>query len=256
MVSPTRYAKSGDLHIAYQVAGESDISLVYVPTWMGQIEVLVEEPSVEAFIARVCSYARVISFDRRGAGLSDPWLGVPTLEEQMDDVLAVMEATGTARAALMASLEGGPLAMLFAATHPDRVSSLILYCTFSRSRWAPDYDWVPPDEERDARIAATVAQWGQGGVPLALAPSKAGDPAYADWAGRMERYSASPGTMSKIMAAIGETDVRHVLPSIRVPTLIMHRREDTFMKVEHSRYLAEHIPGARYVELEGTDSLF
>jgi len=256
MVSPTRYAKSGDLHIAYQVAGESDISLVHVPTWMGQIEVLVEEPSVETFIARVCSYARVISFDRRGAGLSDPWLGVPTLEEQMDDVLAVMEATGTERAALMASLEGGPLAMLLAATHPDRVSSLILYCTFSRSRWAPDYDWVPPDEERDARIAATVAQWGQGGVPLALAPSKAGDPAFADWAGRMERYSASPGTMSKIMAAIGKTDVRHVLPSIRVPTLIMHRREDPFMKVEHSRYLAEHIPGARYVELEGTDSLF
>lgn len=256
MGTATRYTKSGDLHIAYQAVGESETSLVYIPTWMGQIEVLVEEPSVEAFLGRVCAYARVISFDRRGAGLSDPWLGVPTLEEQMDDVLAVMDATHTERAALMASLEGGPLAMLFAATHPDRVSALILYCTFSRSRWAPDYDWAPRDEARGARIAATIAQWGQGGVPLALAPSKAGDPAYAEWAGRMERYSASPGTIRKIMEAIGETDVRHILPSIRVPTLIMHRREDPFLKVEHSRYLAEHIPDARYVELEGTDSLF
>jgi len=254
--TPTRYTKSGDLHIAYQAVGDSDTSLVYIPTWMGQIEVLVEEPSVEAFLQRVCSYARVISFDRRGAGLSDPWLGVPTLEEQMDDVLAVMEATGTERGALMASLEGGPLAMLFAATHPDRVSALILYCTFARSRWSPDYDWAPHASERDGYIEAIIGQWGQGAVPLALAPSRAGDPAYVEWAGRMERYSASPGTIRKIMKAVGETDVRHVLPSIRVPTLVMHRREDPFLRVEHARYLAEHIPGSRYVELEGTDSLF
>ena len=254
--APTRYTKSGDLHIAYQAVGESDTSLVYIPSWIGQIEVMVEEPSVEAFLQRVCAYARLISFDRRGAGLSDPWLGVPTLEEQMDDVLAVMDATHTERAAVMASLEGGQLAMLFAATHPDRVSSLILYSTFSRSRWAPDYDWAPVDEDRDARIEALVAQWGQGGVALALAPGKAGDPAFAEWAGRMERYSASPGTIRTMMESVGETDVRHVLSSIRVPTLILHRREDSFMRVEHSRYLAEHIPGARYVELEGTDSLF
>ena len=256
MGAPTRYTKSGDLHIAYQAVGEGDTSLVYIPTWVGQLEVLAEEPSVEAFLKRMCAYTRVISFDRRGAGLSDPWLGMPTLEEQMDDVLAVMEATDTEQAALMASLEGGPLAMLFAATHPDRVSSLILYCTFSRSRWAPDYDWAPRDSERDARIEAGIAQWGQGALPLGLAPSKAGDPAFVEWAGRMERYSASPGTIRQIMEAIGDTDVRHVLPAIRVPTLVMHRREDSFLMVEHSRYLAEHIPGARYVELEGTDNLF
>lgn len=174
----------------------------------------------------------------------------------MDDVLAVMEATGTERASLLASLEGGPLAMLFAATHPDRVESLILYCTFARSRWAPDYDWAPSDDKREQRVEAVVAQWGQGAVPLALAPSKGQDPAYAEWAGRMERYSASPGTMRQIMAALGDTDVRHVLPSIRVPTLVMHRREDPFLQVQHGRYLAEHIPDARYVELEGADSLF
>ena len=256
MPAKTRYTKSGDLNIAFQATGQGPPDLFYVPTWVGQVEVLVEEPSVHAFMERVCEFTRVISFDRRGAGLSDPWLGVPTLEEQMDDVLAVMAAAGSERTALMASLEGGPLAMLFAATHPDKVSALVLYCTFSRSRWAPDYDWVPSDESRQARIDASVVQWGSGGVPAALAPSKADDPAFIEWAGRMERYSASPGTIRTIMEAIGETDVRHVLPSIRVPTLIMHRRDDSFLMVEHSRYLAEHIPGARYVELEGTDSLF
>ena len=256
MGTPTRYTKSGDLHIAYQAVGEGPPDLLYVPTWIGQIEVLVEEPSVSSFLERLCGYVRVISFDRRGAGLSDPWLGVPTLEEQMDDVLAVMDAAGSERTALMASLEGGPLAMLFAATHPDKVSALILYGTFSRSRWAPDYDWVPSDEERHARIEAGVAQWGSGAIPAGLAPSKGDDPAFLEWAGRMERYSASPGTIRTIMEAIGETDVRHVLPSIGVPTLIMHRRQDSFLKVEHSRYLAEHIPGSRYVELEGADSLF
>ncbi len=258
MDSPTRYTKSGDLHIAYQVAGKAPVDLVYVPTWIGQLEVLMEEPSIAVFLDRVCSFARVISFDRRGSGLSDPMHGVPTLEDQMDDVLAVMDAAGTERAAFMGSLEGGPLAMLFAATHPDRVSALILYATFARSRWAPDYDWAPSDEDREARIEASIAidQWGRGGIPAELAPSKKDDPAFLEWAGRMERYSASPATIRRILDAVGKTDVRHVLPTIRVPTLIMHRRDDSFIKVEHARYLAEHIPGARYVELEGSDSLF
>ena len=256
MGSPTRYAKSGDLHIAYQVAGGGPIDLVYVPTWIGQIEVLKEEPTIAAFIGRLCRFARMISFDRRGAGLSDPWIGAPTLEDQIDDILAVMDAVGSERAAIMGSLEGGALAMTFAATHPDRVSALVLYATFSRTRWAPDYDWVPSDEERAERMEWLVAQWGQGGVTKGIAPSRAGDPAFEEWAGKMERYSASPGTIRKIMEVVGETDVRHVLPTIRVPTLVMHRRDDTFLKVEHSRYIAEHLPDARYVELEGSDGLF
>ena len=227
-----------------------------MPTWIGQVEVFAEEPSIQAFVERTCDFARVISFDRRGSGLSDPMNGPPTLEDQMDDVLAVMDAAGCERVALLGFLEGGPLAMLFAATHPDRVSALVLYATFARARWAPDYDWVPQDDEREARLEASFAHWGQGTIPRALAPSKADDPAFREWAGRMERYSASPGTIRKIMAAVGETDVRHVLPTIRVPTLIMHRRDDTFIKVEHSRYLADHIPGARYVELEGSESMF
>jgi class 3 adenylate cyclase len=198
----------------------------------------------------------MISFDRRGSGLSDPWVGLPTLEDQMDDVLAVMDANGIERTALMGSLEGGPLAMLFAATHPQRVDSLILYATYARTRWAPDYDWPPRDDEREARIGEIVAQWGEGRVPAALAPSRADDPAYQRWCGRMERYSASPGTAEAVVRALGDTDIRHVLPTIRVPTLVMHRRDDPFLMVEHSRYLAEHIPDVRYVELEGADSLF
>jgi class 3 adenylate cyclase len=252
----TRYTRSGDVHIAYQVTAGGGCDLLYVPTWISQVEVLGEEPSIAAFLGRVSSFARLISFDRRGSGLSDPMAGVPTLEEQMDDVLAVMEAVGTERVAVMGTLEGGPLAMLFAATHPDHVSELVLYASFSRSRWAPDYDWPPTDAERDGAMEAAIAQWGQGAVPLGLAPSRAGDPAFAEWAGRMERYSASPGTIRRIFDAVGETDVRNVLPTIRVPTLVMHRREDPFLMVEHSRYIAEHIAGAKYVELEGTESLF
>lgn len=256
MGSATRYAKSGDLHIAYQVAGKGPVDLVYVPTWIGQVEVLAEEPSIAAFLERVCGFARVISFDRRGSGLSDPWQGVPTLEDQIDDVLAVMDAAGSERAALMGTLEGGPLAMTFAASHPGRTTDLILYATFSRTRRAPEYDWPPDDEARARQVEALIHQWGLGGIGAEIAPSRVGDPAFVEWAGRMERYSASPGTIRKILSVVGETDVRHVLPTIRVPTLIMHRREDSFLDVRHSRYLAEHIPGARYVELEGTDSLF
>jgi class 3 adenylate cyclase len=256
MDQPIRYARSGDLHIAYQAHGDGPVDLVYVPTWIGQLEVLMEEPSIAAFVERLSSFARVISFDRRGAGLSDPWDGLPTLEDQIDDVLAVMDAAGSERATLMGSLEGGPLAMLLAAAHPQRVESLILYTAYARTRWAPDYDWPPRDDERQERVEEIVSQWGQGAAPSALAPSLAGDPAFQRWAGRMERYSLSPGAARSVFTALGETDVRHVLPTIRVPTLVMHRRDDPFLMVEHSRYLAEQIPGARYVELEGVDSLF
>src|SRR5215218_877580 len=140
---PIRYARSGELHIAYTSAGEGPPNLFYVPAWIGQVEVLLEQPRIAAFVERLCSFARVVSFDRRGSGLSDPWVGLPTLEDQMDDVLAVMDATGVERASLMGPLEGGPLAMLFAASHPERVESLILYATYARTRWAPDYDWPP-----------------------------------------------------------------------------------------------------------------
>ena len=256
MGSPTRYARSGDFHIAYTTAGNGPVDLVYVPTWIGQIEVLAEEPTINRFIEQTGKFSRLIAFDRRGAGLSDQIHGVPTLEEQMDDVLAVMDAVGSEKAALLGSLEGGPLAMLFAATHPERVSSLVLYATFARNCFAEDYDWADKPETRDPRVEALISQWGSGGIAAGLAPSKAGDPDFVAWAGKMERYAFPPGQARRILGAVGETDVRDVLPAIQVPTLVMHRKGDAFIDIRHSHYLAEHIPGARLVELEGEDGLF
>jgi class 3 adenylate cyclase len=207
-------------------------------------------------LERLTSFARVITFDRRGAGLSDPLLGAPTLEEQMDDVLAVMDAAGSERAAIAGTLEGGPMAALFAATYPERTTALVLYSTFARATWAPDYDWAWTSEERNVRVAELVAHWGEGLVAGSVAQSLAGDSDFLDWAGRLERLAASPATAKRIFDLMGEFDLRDVLPSIRVPTLVMHRRGDTVLMPEHSRYIASRIPGARLVELEGDDNMF
>jgi class 3 adenylate cyclase len=251
-----RYAKSGDLHIAYAVEGGRPIDLVWIPPWVSQVEYLWSEPSLERVMARLTQFARVITFDRRGSGLSDPFFGAPTLEDQMDDVLAVMDAAGSESAAICGTLEGGPMAALFAATFPERTDSLILYATFARATWAPGYEWAWPAEERNWHMAEAVAHWGEGAVASSVAPSQAGDPGFMEWAGRLERLAASPSTIRRIFELIGEFDVRDVLPSIRVPTLVMHRSGDSFIKVEHSRYIASKVPGARYVELEGDENMF
>jgi class 3 adenylate cyclase len=251
-----RYAKSGDLHIAYVVEGDGPIDLVWIPPWISQVEYLWSEPSLERVMARLTQFARVITFDRRGSGLSDPFFGAPTLEEQMDDVLAVMDAAGSESAAICGTLEGGPMAALFAATHPDRTDALVLYATFARATWAPDYDWAWSAEERDRSMEELIAHWGEGFVASSVGPSKISDPGFMEWAGRLERLAASPSTIRRIFDLIGEFDVRDVLPSIRVPTLVMHRTGDTFIKVEHSRYIASKVPGARYVELEGDENMF
>jgi class 3 adenylate cyclase len=251
-----RYAKSGDLHIAYAVEGDGPIDLVWVPPWISQVEYLWSEPSLERVMARLTQFARVITFDRRGSGLSDPFFGAPTLEDQMDDVRAVMEAAGSASAAICGTLEGGPMAALFAATYPERTDALVLYATFARATWAPGYEWAWPAEVRDGYMEEGIQRWGEGYVAAGVAPSRSGDPAFMEWAGRLERLAASPSTIRRIFKLIGEFDVRDVLPSIRVPTLVMHRAGDTFIKVEHSRYAASKIPGARYVELEGDENMF
>ena len=205
---------------------------------------------------RLKTFARVITFDRRGSGLSDPLAGAPTLEEQMDDVIAVMDAAGSERAAVAGTLEGGPMAALFAATHPDRVSALVLYATFARATWAPDYEWAWKAEERTAAMDLAVEHWGEGLVAGSVAPSLLEDRDFVEWAGRLERLAASPSTIKRIFDLIGEFDVRDILPSIRVPTLVLHRRQDTFINLEHSRFMAERIPDARLVELEGGDNMF
>ncbi len=251
-----RYAKSGDLHIAYTVQGDGPIDLVWIPPWVSQVEYLWSEASLERVMARLTSFARVITFDRRGSGLSDPLFGAPTLEDQMDDVLAVMDAAESESAAICGTLEGGPMASLFAATFPERTDALVLYATFARATWAPDYEWAWPAELRDEHMDELLAHWGEGWVTGSVAPSQQGDPSFMEWAGRLERLAASPSTIRRIFDLIGGFDVRDVLPSIRVPTLVMHRTEDSFLKVEHSRYIASKIPGARYVELEGGDNMF
>jgi class 3 adenylate cyclase len=252
-----RYARSGDLHIAYLVAGDGPVDLVWAPTWISQCEYLWEEPSLAAAFERITGFCRLIVFDRRGSGLSDPMERAATLEEQMDDVLAVMEAAGSERAAVAGLAEGGSMAAMFAAAHPERASRLILYAAFARPTRAPGYEWAWSEEERSEAMRLAVEHWGEGQVAGRIAPSlMEGDPAFREWAARLERLAASPGTIRRIFDVIGGTDVRDVLSSIRVPTLVMHRRADSFIDVEHSRYLAAHIPGARYVELEGTDSLF
>ena len=251
-----RYAKSGDLHIAYAVEGDGPLDLVWIPPWVSQVEYLWAEPSLERVMARLTQFARVITFDRRGSGLSDPFFGAPTLEDQMDDVLAVMNAAGSERAAICGTLEGGPMAALFAATHPERTDALVLYATFARATWAPDYEWAWSAEERDRHMDELIEHWGEGLVAAGVAPSQLVDPTFMEWAGRLERLSASPSTIRRIFELIGEMDVRDVLPSIRVPTLVMHRSGDSFIKVDHSRYIASKVPGARYVELDGGDNMF
>jgi class 3 adenylate cyclase/esterase/lipase len=256
MAPVARYAQSGDLHIAYAVEGDGPIDLVWVPPWISQVEYLWAEPSLERVMARLTQFARVIIFDRRGSGLSDPLFGAPTLEDQMDDVLAVMDAAGSESAAICGTLEGGPMAALFAATFPERTDALVMYATFARATWAPGYEFAWPAEIRDQHMEAGIKQWGQGWVAAGVAPSKVQDPGFMEWAGRLERLAASPATIRRIFDLIGEFDVRDVLPSIRVPALVMHRKDDSFIKVDHSRYIASRIPGARYVELEGEDNMF
>jgi class 3 adenylate cyclase len=246
----TRYARSGDIYIAYQVVGEGPIDLVYVPSWISQVEHYWDEPAVARYFERMASFSRLIMFDRRGSGLSDPVPGTPTLEEQIDDVVAVMNAAGSERAAVFAWLEGGAMAALFAATHPDRTRALVLYEAMPRMSWAPDYPWPPRREEREESLKQP---WGDGSRIVGLSPSAARNPRLLEWFARLERLAASPGTAAKLMMMNAEVDVRAVLPSISVPTLVLHRSDERFIDARHARYLAEHIPGARYVELPGTE---
>jgi class 3 adenylate cyclase len=250
---PTRYACSGDVNLAYSVTGEGDRDLLYVPTWLSQVEHLWESPRVSSFFGRLAGMARLIMFDRRGSGMSDS-AEPPTLEEQMDDVKAVMDAAGSERAALWAQLEGGAMAMLFAATHPDRVSALVLYAAWARTLRSEDIPWANTPEQRQAMLDGFFGSWGQGSRLADLAPSMTGDVAFQEWYGKLERLAGGPGTARKYMDSMSQTDVRDVLPSIRVPALIVHRQDDPFIDPRHSRYIAERIPGAKLVMVPGNEN--
>jgi pimeloyl-ACP methyl ester carboxylesterase len=256
MAPSTRYAPSGEASIAYQVTGEGALDLLFLPGWISQIEHLWEAPAMRRFLERLAVFNRLILFDRRGTGLSDRTHEEQTLEQDVQDALAVLDAAGSERAALFTYALGGPVGALLAAEHPERVGALIMYASVPRTSWAPDYDWALTREERSEVVRGNFDTWGKPDSPLleTLAPSAADDPALADWLARMQRLAASPAEARAMLAATADLDVRETLPRVQVPTLVMHRREDRAWDVRHSRYLAENISGARYVELEGRDS--
>jgi class 3 adenylate cyclase len=257
MTDETRYARSGDLHIAYQVVGEGPIDVLWVPTWIWHVEHVWEEPWTARMLTRLASFSRLIMFDRRGSGLSDPRPGGvgPTLEEEMDDIVAVMDAAGSEQAAVVAMLEAGAMACLFAATHPKRTRGLVLYEAMPRMSWAPDYDWPLTCEEREANAEALREDWGSGKRVLGLTRGGDRDERLRQWAGRLERLAASPATAKAFIRMHNETDVRSVLPSIQAPTLVLHRPDDGNIDIRHSLYLAEHIRDASLVEMPGRHTL-
>ncbi|MDP1570475.1 MAG: alpha/beta fold hydrolase [Vicinamibacterales bacterium] len=251
----THYARSGDVNIAYQVVGDGPIDLVFVMGWVSHLDYFWAEPSFAAFLTRLASFSRLILFDKRGTGLSDPVTALPTLEQRMDDVRAVLEAVGSTEAALLGVSEGGPMCALFAATYPERTRALVTFGTYARRLRADDYPWGPTPEERDAFCQQIRDHWGD---PVGLdtrAPSRVNDPDFRAWWATYLRMGASPGTAIALTRMNAEVDVRHVLPAVRVPTLVLHRRGDRCLLVEEGRYVAEQIPGARFVELDGDDHL-
>jgi class 3 adenylate cyclase len=244
----TRYAKSGDVHIAYQLNGEGPFDLVFIPGFVSNVELDWEQPVFAHMYTRLAGFSRLIRFDKRGTGLSDRVYGVPSLEERMDDVRAVMDAAGSREAALFGVSEGGPMSILFAATYPDRCRALVLYGTFAH------YESAIVRHQAFAESRAwIVGGWGTGITAEIFEPTRASDAEFRRSLARWERLSASPAAAVAIMDMNREIDVRPVLPAVRVPTLVLHHRDDPRIRVEAGRYIAAHIPGAKYVELPGRD---
>jgi class 3 adenylate cyclase/pimeloyl-ACP methyl ester carboxylesterase len=256
MAPVTRYARSGDASIAYQVIGEGGLDILFVTGWITQIEHLWEAPANRRFLERLASFGRLILFDSRGTGLSERVLENYAVEQEAEDALAVLDAAGSERAAVMTYAQGGLVGAVLAADHPERIGALVMYASIARTSWAPDYDWAMTREQREELSERTVATWGEENSEAmsSWAPSMADDPALVAWFARLQRLAASPSEARIISRAMIDLDVREALPRIRVPTLILHRPKEMVWDVRHSQYLAEHIPGARYVELEGIDS--
>lgn len=253
----TRFARSGDLHIAYQIVGEGPFDLVYVPGWVSHVELAWEEPTLASFLRRLASFSRLILFDKRGTGLSDrvPDDRLPTLEQRMDDLRAVMDAVGSKRAAVFGVSEGGNLSMLFAATCPDRVTALVTFGSFAKRIWSADYPWAPTPEQRESECALVEREWGNLMDLEHYVPSKMADEAFARRLATYMRRAASPGAAVALLRMNTLIDVRQVLPTISVPTLVIHRAGDLDVNVEEGRWISTQIPGARLAELPGADHL-
>lgn len=257
MQAETQYARSGDIHIAYQVIGTGPIDIVYVPGWVSHVELCWEEPIYAQFLHRLTSFARLIMFDKRGTGLSDRVSDdqLPTLEERMDDLNVVMEAANSKRAAIFGFSEGGNLSALFAATYPERTSALIMFGSFAKRIWSPDYPWAPTVEDRQGEYEILEREWGKKMDLERYIPSKIHDDVFARNLATYFRRSASPGAAITLLKMNTQIDISGILQAIHVPTLILHRSGDRDSKVEEGRWMADRISGALFKELPGDDHL-
>jgi pimeloyl-ACP methyl ester carboxylesterase len=255
----TRYARNKEgQYVAYQVCGEGSVDIVFIPDWCTNLEVMWEEPTLARFLNRLASMGRVICFDKRGTGVSDPVpLGaIPTFEEWTDDVGTVLDAAGSKRAALLGHGDGAPMAILFAATHPDRTSALVLAEAYARRRRAEDYPCGVPSRTAATLMEMVLNNWGTGQDTIHGAPSMANNLSFRQWRGRYERLAMSAGVFNATDPNTYQVDVRPALETIRVPTLVLHHAENRYIRVDNGRYLAEHIDGATFLELPGADHFF
>jgi pimeloyl-ACP methyl ester carboxylesterase/DNA-binding winged helix-turn-helix (wHTH) protein/class 3 adenylate cyclase len=253
----THYVQNGEVNVAYQILGEGPVDIVFVMGWVSHLEYFWKHHLFASFLEKLASFSRLILFDKRGTGLSDrvPVNELPTLEQRMEDVHAVMNAVGSKRALLVGVSEGGPMCSLFAATYPDLTAGLVMIGTYAKRIRDDDYPWAPTEEQREAFFEVIKREWGG---PVGLderAPSVANDPEFRQWWAEYLRMGASPGAALALTKMNAEIDVRPILPSIRVPTLVIHRKGDICLKVEEGRYVASRIPDCEYIELEGIDHL-
>jgi pimeloyl-ACP methyl ester carboxylesterase len=251
----TRYARNGETTLAWSSVGEGQTDLLFLPGIISHVEHVWDDPGMAGFLQRLGTYARVILMDRRGSGLSDPLDGTLTIEEEVGDVLAVLDAAGVDSAVLLGYLTGGPLAIKLAAQRPERVRALVLYAALASSLAAPGDDSLFDARRRSETLERLIERWGTGALLDDLAPSRAEDDRLRAWLARLERLSSSPGELRKVVRSLPDFDVRADLRELRVPTLVLHRMGDRLVDVRHSRFLGDNIPGARYVELDGVDNL-
>lgn len=249
------YAHSGDVSVAYQTMGEGPLDLVLVPGWVSHLDYMAGQPRIEAVMKRLSSFCRLIVFDKRGTGLSDRVSELPDLQTRMDDVRAVMDEAGSEKAALLGISEGVPMSILFAATYPERTTHLVLYGAMARATATEDYPWAAHPEAIQTNLTYVEQYWGAGFTLDVFAPTLADDEAFRKWWVGFERTAASPGAMKQMVQMFAEIDVREVLPAVRVPTLFIHRKGDRVANYHAARWMAEQIPGAKYVELPGIDHL-
>lgn len=257
-VAKTRYVKSDDVHVAYQVFGDGPIDLILVPGFVSHVEAAWQSPNMAAFMRRLASFSRLILLDKRGTGMSDRSSQIFMLEQRMHDVQAILDEVGSQRAALFGVSEGGPMSLLYAATYPERTSALVLYGSYAKRSWAEDYPYGWKNDQWERVLANIEHNWGspEGVSMTTMAPSLINKPEAAEELASYFRAAASPGAAGAIMKMNRDIDVRDILPTIRTPTLILHRIGDRVSEVGHARYMSEQIPGAKLVELPGIDHAY